>query len=772
MTNHPSHQPTPAKDTCMPTRTQAGSTPPADRGLLAAWRRFTRVRAALTALVTTAALGAGASPAAAADWGYEQISPADSTSLDVIGVGASKDMGTVIGNTLQTPLAGYPADGRAGQYFYGLPRGGKPWTLGPVNAVNWSQVAVYVRGISVDGTRALYEGPLPSVDGAYTGAYRVDAQGGAVSATGGLISDNAYDSSDDLGTVAFKQGGTVDAPVYVSTPGHAPVIASVDNAGGPMTTTALGDAVGAQASYGLSSGTVAADGSSVIFTSVDGIPGDNDGGATDVYMRILTPGAEQTIAISDPTTGGGADAATGARYRWATADHRRVFFVTAESLESGDTDGEKDLYMRVGTGAPVRISQGETVDGAPTGNATAIDEGERPEWVLSSQDGNRTFFVTTERLTQDAPADGIKLYERDVAEGRTRLVAGPLDARDAIDGTSSLQSGMLLSKTERDINFRGLRVTPNGAVFMSRAPLTGGLDIGTRIFVWTRDVGLTPVQGPPPTAPLSATFLPANPGRSFERKPVEAGRAVSDDGSRVFFTTSQALVPEDTDGGHVDIYMWMATGVRLVTPPGRAPYDAAYIDNSPDGSEVYFTTEESILPGDTDPNAADVYLAILGGGSAPGKPVPDADPQVCVGEACQGPVTGLTPPTIGSVSFAGPGNVPAMPDPVAASVGVSQLKAVTGSVATLKVKVSGGGRISVAGASLRSTSMSASKAATYSVKVALTAGAKSTLKKKRSLKVSARVSYLADDGESASKTVSVTFKQPKAKPAKTKKGGR
>jgi hypothetical protein len=421
----------------------------------------------------------------------------------------------------------------------------------------------------------------------------------------------------------------------------------------------------------------------------------------------------------------------------------------------------------------VRISQGETVDGAPTGNATFVDPDERTDWVLSSRDGNRTFFVTAERLTQDAPANGIKLYERDVAEARTRFVAGPLLITDATTGNSDQQRGNLLTDRDRDINFRGLRVTPNGAVFMARAPLTDALDAGPRIYVWTRDVGLTPVQAAPPMAPASATFLPGNPARADERRPIEAGRAVSDDGSRVFFTSGQSMVPEDTDGGRIDVYMWTAAnGVRLVTPPGRAPYDATYIDNSPDGSEVYFTTEESILPGDTDPNAADVYLAVLGGGTAPGKPAPDADPPVCGGEACQGPIAPLGLPSIGSVSFAGPGNVLAAPRGTAPSVAVSKVKTVTGSVATLQVRVPDAGEISVAGGSLRSTSVSASKAGSYAVRIALSAAAKKSLKKRKTLKVSARVSFRAADGDLVSKTLSVTFKQPKAKPAATKKGGR
>jgi hypothetical protein len=196
------------------------------------------------------------------------------------------------------------------------------------------------------------------------------------------------------------------------------------------------------------------------------------------------------------------------------------------------------------------------------------------------------------------------------------------------------------------------------------------------------------------------------------------------------------------------------------------------VESSADGTKVYFNTTEGILPSDTDPNANDVYLAILGGGASPSKPPPDADPKVCGGDACQGPVVGMTAPSIGSVSFAGPGNVPASPDPIAPSVGVSKLKSVTGSVATLKVRVPDAGHISVAGASLRSASVPAAKAGSYSVRIALSSAAKKSLKRKKTLKVGARVSYRAEDGESVSKTVSVTFKQPKAKPAKTKKGGR
>jgi hypothetical protein len=783
MTNQPSNLPTPAKDTRMPERAQASTTPPAQRRPRTDGRRQGRARAALTTLAAAAALGAATSPASAAQWGYEQISPADSSSIGVFAIGVSPDMSMAVARTRNVPLPGMPTDGRVMVYTYGLPRGGSPWTLGPIGVDNGPQVYSYVHAISADGSRILYRAELATVDGAPGGLYLVDAQGGIKGLSAPVLPSYFGVANENLDAVAFSDANTGD--IYVGKPGQAPVRASVDNDGNFMTAIGLGGESGA-VRVSLTDNTLAADGSSVIFSSVDGIPGDNDGGGKDVYMRVLTPGAEKTIAISDATDNGDPDAPSGPetepQYRWATADHHRVFFVTLESLEPGDTDPEQDVYMRVGTAAPVRISQGEVVDGSPTGNG-ATPPSSKIDWVMSSQDGNRTYFVTPERLTQDAPSSGYKLYERDVAEGRTRFVAGPLSEADFADSNGP-EEGRLLATTMRHMSFRAVRVTPAGVVFMSRAPLAGAPDDGElSVFMWTRADGLVQIGKPdadaPPSPAGAVSFLAHNSSgeelsQSNELAPYRGGRGVSDDGSKVFLWTGQSLTAQDTDGGYADIYRWTKEeGLRLVTPPGRGPYNAGYVESSPDGSQVYFNTTEGILSSDIDPNATDVYLATLGGGASPSNPPPDADAKLCTGDACQGSITGPAAPlSIGSVSFAGPGNVPASPDPVAPSVSVSKLAAVTGSAATLKVRVPAAGQISVAGASLRSASVSASKAGSYSVRIALSQAAKKSLKRKKTLKVSARVSYRANDGESVSKTVSVTFKQPKAKSATTKKGGR
>jgi hypothetical protein len=92
---------------------------------------------------------------------------------------------------------------------------------------------------------------------------------------------------------------------------------------------------------------------------------------------------------------------------------------------------------------------------------------------------------------------------------------------------------------------------------------------------------------------------------------------------------------------------------------------------------------------------------------------------------------------------------------------VSKLRAVTGSAGRLRVRVPDAGRVLVAGVSIRRFSRSASKAGSYSVRVALSAKARKKLRKKQRLRVGVRVSYRSRDGRSASKRIVVTFKQPK-----------
>ena len=97
-------------------------------------------------------------------------------------------------------------------------------------------------------------------------------------------------------------------------------------------------------------------------------------------------------------------------------------------------------------------------------------------------------------------------------------------------------------------------------------------------------------------------------------------RALSSDGQRLFFTSSDALAVQDTNG-HPDVYQWEAKGkgdcnrspgCAALISSGRSGEGATFIDASSDGSDVFFTTDGS-LAGE-DPGAVDLYDARAEGG--------------------------------------------------------------------------------------------------------------------------------------------------------------
>ena len=150
-----------------------------------------------------------------------------------------------------------------------------------------------------------------------------------------------------------------------------------------------------------------------------------------------------------------------------------------------------------------------------------------------------------------------------------------------------------------------------------------------------------------------------------------ASRAISDDGSRIFFNSYDALLPTDTNGKE-DVYEWEAPGsgpagaqcteasasyspsnggcLALVSS-GESATDSEFVDASPDGRDIFFKTAASLVP--QDPGLIDIYDAREGGGF----PAPPGRLLACDGEGCQSPGAPPKASTPSSTSFSGPGNV-------------------------------------------------------------------------------------------------------------------
>jgi hypothetical protein len=86
----------------------------------------------------------------------------------------------------------------------------------------------------------------------------------------------------------------------------------------------------------------------------------------------------------------------------------------------------------------------------------------------------------------------------------------------------------------------------------------------------------------------------------------------------VWFDTRDPLVSGDTDGRCedefeqfilpcVDVYQRAAGNTTLISAGGNASRDASFAGAIPDGTHVFFHTQESLTPADTDPSTFDVY---------------------------------------------------------------------------------------------------------------------------------------------------------------------
>jgi len=431
------------------------------------------------------------------------------------------------------------------------------------------------------------------------------------------------------------------------------------------------------------------DGSRVIWKGQAGF------GGVHLYLRDMSRG--ETVRLDLPQAGATGTGEEQPEYMTASSDGSRIFFLDRE-LTADSTRGSLELY--------------EYDLDAPIGSRLtdlSIDHNENEKAdvnmvIGASGDGSYVYFTARGALAPGAPSNcphqeastektACDLY---VSHGGQATFIATLSTEDNIN---------------KDLVGFGARVSPDGRwlTFMSNQDLTGyettdafsrrpdeevylydalqhrlvcascnptgarplGIEVGEKE---AGSSGHTVLGG---STLKGTTWVASNvPGWTpgVGGGPGYQSRYLSDSG-RLFFDSNDALVPQDVNGTE-DVYEYEIPGVgdcatagvtysvrsggcvNLVSS-GTASEEAAFLDASESGGDVFFLTKAGLAPLDLD-NSLDVYDAHECTAASPCvAPAPAPPPPCDNADSCK-PAQSLQPTVFGagpSQTFSGAGNV-------------------------------------------------------------------------------------------------------------------
>lgn len=407
-----------------------------------------------------------------------------------------------------------------------------------------------------------------------------------------------------------------------------------------------------------------------------------------LYVRL---GGEKTLRISAPIAADCAVSAPchtaaqeGAEFQGASENGSRVLFTTTQPLVTEDTQETNNLYVAKlgcpgGEGEACEPAQREVSSLVQVSQDVHGGEAAQVQGVVAiSPDASHVYFVArgvlsgepnAEGQTPVVGADNLYVSKRDAAypEGRTAFIGDLCSGRghsgEVEDSSCPLAEGGasdagLWSSMQPEAQTAG---TDGGfLLFSSYAKLVSSdTDTARDVYLYDAQTGaldrVSSGEGGHDAngnngefdATVSRVFTN---GREFEQARMNT-RAISEDGTRVVFTTSEPL-SKNAINGLTNAYEWHKQpgeagegNVSLISTGGSTePVENVVI--SPSGRDVFFITAQGLVPQDTD-GVPDIYDARIGGGFPPA----ESEREQCSGEACYGSLTNPAPLLV-------PGSVP------------------------------------------------------------------------------------------------------------------
>ncbi len=375
--------------------------------------------------------------------------------------------------------------------------------------------------------------------------------------------------------------------------------------------------------------------------------------------------------------------------------------------EGNSADGSVVVF-KIGTAMYARVDNAETVKLADNavfagisetgsfvfyviaGNAYRYDTGNEQttqitatndaELVNVSSDGSRVYFVSHAQIGGQGVAGQPNLYVWDAATATSVFIATVAPGDLAAPATSPFLTGWTIAVAPSNDPASGpgiadSRTTPDGSVlaFRSRAKLTGYENGGhAEIYRYDARTGSLACVSCSPLASPAGTDARFHPAFSI-MKSASVVRNLSGDGDKVFFETAEALVSRDADGSN-DIYEWSVgaggaePSISLITsgqtpayvePSGHSTESNFLASVTPDGSDVFFLTQEALTDGAPGGGARVIYDARVNGGFA------SPAGAVCEADACQGEPSGTSVfASPASAVFRGAGDLTVQGSPV------------------------------------------------------------------------------------------------------------
>jgi hypothetical protein len=436
-------------------------------------------------------------------------------------------------------------------------------------------------GASTDGTHVFFHTAESLVSADFDSSLDIYERSGGTTTILSQGPTGGNGPRDAFYTGASKDGGRVWFISYES-------LVSADNdsnrkdvyehSGG--TTTLISTGPNTNGPYGADYAGASDDGTHVFFVTDEPlVSADTDGTFKDVYERF---GGTTSLVSTGPNGGGGAWQAF---YGGTSADGTHVFFQTAESLVSSDTDSGctngpcSDVYERFG-GTTTLVSTSPTSSNGPY----------RADFSRTSQDGSHVFFTTDEPLVSADTDSGCP----DDLGNPTKLC---IDVYERSGGTTTLVSTSSTSPNgPYNAGFDGASPDGTHVFFDTDEPLASSdsdssQDVYERFGGTTTQVSIGQIGG---NGNYASHFLSS-----------------SQDSTRLFFWTFEALTTNDTDAGWLDIYERFAGTTTLISTGPASPNGAAialFAGSSNDGTRLFFVTDEKLVSSDTDSNQ-DVYVA-------------------------------------------------------------------------------------------------------------------------------------------------------------------